>query len=223
MENKKNNVKLGAFIAIGMFLLLFGIYLIGKKQQLFNSTFVISSVFKDINGLQIGSNVRFAGINVGVVENITIIADTAVRIDMFINSSIKKFIKKDAKAIIGTDGLMGNKIVTLLAGSASEKEIKENAFIVAVIPVSIDEIIVNLNVAVQNASVITENLAIITESIAEGRGTVGKLFMDTMMAAELEQTIINIKKGAGGFKDNMDAAGNNVLLRGLFNKKKKKK
>jgi phospholipid/cholesterol/gamma-HCH transport system substrate-binding protein len=153
MENKKNNVKLGAFIAIGMFLLLFGIYLIGKKQQLFNSTFVISSVFKDINGLQIGSNVRFAGINVGVVENITIIADTAVRIDMFINSSIKKFIKKDAKAIIGTDGLMGNKIVTLLAGSASEKEIKENAFIVAVIPVSIDEIIVNLNVAVQNASV----------------------------------------------------------------------
>jgi phospholipid/cholesterol/gamma-HCH transport system substrate-binding protein len=206
MENKKNNVKLGAFIAIGMFLLLFGIYLIGKKQQLFNSTFVISSVFKDINGLQIGSNVRFAGINVGVVENITIIADTAVRIDMFINSSIKKFIKKDAKAIIGTDGL-----------------IKENAFIVAVIPVSIDEIIVNLNVAVQNASVITENLAIITESIAEGRGTVGKLFMDTMMAAELEQTIINIKKGAGGFKDNMDAAGNNVLLRGLFNKKKKKK
>jgi phospholipid/cholesterol/gamma-HCH transport system substrate-binding protein len=223
MENKKNNVKLGAFIAIGMFLLLFGIYLIGKKQQLFNSTFVISSVFKDINGLQIGSNVRFAGINVGVVENITIIADTAVRIDMFINSSIKKFIKKDAKAIIGTDGLMGNKIVTLLAGSASEKEIKENAFIVAVIPVSIDEIIVNLNVAVQNASVITENLAIITESIAEGRGTVGKLFMDTLMAAELEQTIINIKKGAGGFKDNMDAAGNNVLLRGLFNKRKKKK
>ena len=126
MENKKNNVKLGAFIAIGMLLLLFGIYLIGKKQQLFNSTFVISSVFKDINGLQIGSNVRFAGINVGVVENITIIADTAVQIDMFINYSIKKFIKKDAKAIIGTDGLMGNKIVTLLAGSANEKEIKEN-------------------------------------------------------------------------------------------------
>jgi phospholipid/cholesterol/gamma-HCH transport system substrate-binding protein len=193
MENTKNNIKLGSFIAIGLLLLLFGIYLIGKKQQLFNHTFVISAVFKDINGLQIGSNVRFAGINVGVVENISIIADTAVQIDLFINKSIKKFIKKDAKAIIGTDGLMGNKIVTLLAGSAKEKEIKENAFILAVIPVSIDEIIVNLNVAVQNATTITENLAIITESIAEGRGTVGKLFMDTLMAKELQQTIINIK------------------------------
>jgi len=221
MENIKNNIKLGVFVVIGSLLLLFGIYLIGKKQQLFNTTFVISSVFKDINGLQIGSNVRFAGINVGVVENITIIADTAVQIDLFINKSVKKFIKKDAKAIVGTDGLMGNKIVTLLAGSKNEKEIKENAFILAVVPVSIDEIIINLNVAVQNASLITENLAIITESIAEGKGTVGKLFMDTMMAAELQQTIINIKKGAGGFKDNMDAAGNNVLLRGLFNKKKK--
>lgn len=223
MENTKSNIKLGAFVLIGVLLLFFGIYLIGKKQQLFNSTFVISSVFKDINGLQIGSNVRFAGINVGVVENITIIADTAVQIDLFISKSIKKFIKKDARALIGTDGLMGNKILTLLAGSPKEKEIKENAFIVAVVPVSIDEILVNLNVAVQNASVITENLAIITQSITEGRGTIGKLFMDTMMAAELEQTIINIKKGAGGFKENMDAAGNNVLLRGLFNKKKKKK
>lgn len=223
MENKKNNVKLGAFIAIGLLLLLLAIYLIGKKQQLFNSTFTISAIFKDINGLQVGSNVRFAGINVGVVENITIIADTAVQIDLFINTSIKKFIKKDAKAIIGTDGLMGNKIVTLLAGSAKAKEIQDNNFILAVVPVSIDEIIINLDVAVKNAGSITENLAIITESIAEGKGTVGKLFMDSVMAQELEQTIINIKKGAGGFKENMDAAGNNVLLRGLFNKKKKKK
>lgn len=222
MENTKNNIRLGAFITVGLIFLLLGIYLIGKQQQLFNSKFTISSVFKDINGLQVGCNVRFAGINVGVVENITVLADTAVQIDFSIDEDYKKFIKRNAKAIIGTDGLMGNKIVTLLAGTANEKVIQENAFIQAVIPVSFDEILVNLNEATENAKVITENLAIISESITQGKGTIGKLFMDTTMAVELEQTITNIKKGAGGFKENMDAASNNVLLRGYFKKKKKK-
>ena len=125
MENTKNNIRLGAFITVGLIFLLLGIYLIGKQQQLFNSKFTISSVFKDINGLQVGCNVRFAGINVGVVENITVLADTAVQIDFSIDQDYKKFIKRNAKAIIGTDGLMGNKIVTLLAGTAQEKEIQE--------------------------------------------------------------------------------------------------
>ena len=31
--------------------------------------------------------------------------------------------------------------------------------------------------------------------------------------------MINIKQGAGGFKENMDAAGHNALLRGYIKKK----
>ena len=90
---KNNNIKLGFFVSVGLLLLILGIYSIGKKQQLFNSTCHISSLFKNINGLQIGNNVRFGGINIGVIDDIEMITDTTIRVDLTIDDDIKKFIQ----------------------------------------------------------------------------------------------------------------------------------
>src|SRR5690348_6320719 len=106
-----NTIRLGIFVSVGFAIFIAGIYFIGQRQQLFNKTFHISGTFSDISGLQIGNNVRFSGINVGVVEGIEQISDTSVRVDMQINEDTRAFIKKDAKAVIGSDGLMGNKII----------------------------------------------------------------------------------------------------------------
>ena len=114
MEKKTGHkIKLGIFVSISIALFISGIYFIGQRQQLFGSTFRISGIFKDISGLQIGNNVRFSGINVGIIENIQQITDSTVRVDMMIEEHSRKFIKKNAKAIIGSDGLMGNKILII--------------------------------------------------------------------------------------------------------------
>jgi len=217
-----NKIKLGIFVSIGLLLFIVAIYFIGKKQQLFNSTIKLSALFKDISGLQVSNNVRFSGINVGTVENIVIVTDTTVMIDMIIDKKTKKFIKKNAKAVIGTDGLMGNKIVLILPGTGAEKEIEDNDFVTSVKPISMDDILLKLKITGDNAANITEDLSVITQNIRSGKGTIGKLFMDTVFAENIDQTIINIKQGAGGFKQNMNAASNNILLRGFFKKKKDK-
>ena len=222
-NNKGNSIKLGIFVSIGIGLFIIGIYFIGRKQQLFSNTFRISGVFKNISGLQVGNNVRFSGINVGVIDNIEMIADTAVRVDMSINDDAKKFIKKDAKAIIGSDGLMGNKILTIMPGTIGKKEIEDNDIVATTMPVSIDDIMVNLKVTTENSATITADLADIIGNIHSGQGTIGKLFMDTIFAKNIDQTIVNIKQGTGGFKKNMDAASHNILLRGFLKKKKENK
>ena len=89
---------------------------------MFSSTFQISGIFKDISGLQVGNNVRFSGINVGVVEDIQQVTDSTVKVDMQIDEHTRKFMKKNAKAIIGSDGLMGNKIISILPGSPGSKK-----------------------------------------------------------------------------------------------------
>ena len=38
-----------------------------QEKTIFNSTFNVHGMFKNVNGLQVGNNARFAGINVGVV------------------------------------------------------------------------------------------------------------------------------------------------------------
>ena len=62
-------------------LLLIGIFLIGKKQNMFGDTFHIYGVFNNVGGLQEGNNIRFAGINVGTVETISIISDSLIRVN----------------------------------------------------------------------------------------------------------------------------------------------
>ncbi len=68
-----HKIKIGIFTLVGICVLVMGIFLIGKKQNLFGDTFSIYGTFKNVGGLQVGNNIRFAGINVGTVENIKII------------------------------------------------------------------------------------------------------------------------------------------------------
>ncbi len=218
-----NKMKLGIFVSISITLFIVGIYFIGQRQQLFSSTFQISGIFRDISGLQVGNNVRFSGINIGIIENIEQITDSTVKVDMVINEDTRRFIKKNAKAVIGSDGLMGNKIILIIPGPVGKKELNNNDTIETAQAVSMDDILIKIKVTADNAAFITEDLAIIMQSIREGKGTIGKLLMDSTLAQNLDGAIVNIKQGAGGFKNNMDAAGKNVLLRGFFKRKNKEK
>lgn len=217
-----NRAKLGLFIVTGIILFMAAIYFIGAKQQLFNSTFRVSTQFSDVSGLQVGNNVRFAGITVGTIENIEIVNDTTVKVDMIVSSDTKKFIRKDSKAVIGSDGLMGSKIMNIMPGSPQQPEIEHNDLIASVAPLSVDDIVGKLRTTVDNAAMISGDLSAIFHNMREGKGTMGKLLMDERFARNIDQTLENVEEGTKGFKENMDAAQNSFLLRGYFKKKKKK-
>jgi phospholipid/cholesterol/gamma-HCH transport system substrate-binding protein len=222
MKNEtKNKMRLGIFVSISLVLFIAGIYFIGQKQQLFGSTFQISGVFKDISGLQIGNNVRFSGINVGVIDDIQQITDSTVKVDMLIDEHARKFMKKNAKAVIGSDGLMGNKLVIIIAGKTGKQQLSDNDVIETTQPISMDDILLKVKVTSDNTANITGDLAAIIGNIRQGKGTIGKLFMDSLFAQNIDQTLVTIKQGAGGFKQNMNAASHNFLLKGFFKKKKK--
>jgi phospholipid/cholesterol/gamma-HCH transport system substrate-binding protein len=223
MEKKSGNkIKLGIFVTASVVVFITAIYFIGQRQQMFSSTFQVSGIFNDISGLQVGNNVRFSGINVGVVENIQQVTDSTVRVDMMIDEKTRKFMKANAKALIGSDGLMGNKIISILPGSPGQKEIANNDVVETVRPVNIDDILVKIKVTSDNLADITGYLSIVTQNVSEGKGTIGKLLMDSTMAQNVGQAMVNIKQGAGGFKKNMDAAGHSFLLKGFLKKKDKK-
>ena len=218
-----NTIALGIFVSAGIALFIFGIYRIGTRQQLFGNSFRISCMFSDVNGLQPGNNVRFAGITVGTVEDVQLENDSSVRVDLRIDYSAKKFIKKNAIAGIGSEGLMGNKLLVISPGDGTAGEIENNDFIASSYPITMDDIMYRLNVSTENAAYITEDVRAITESIREGKGAIGKLFMDSLMAKNLNQSILNIREGSRGFKSNMDAAKKSFLLRSFFKKNPEKK
>src|SRR6478609_8035046 len=170
MEKKTGTqIKLGVFVSVTIILFIVGIYFIGQRQKLFSSTFHVSGIFTDINGLQVGNNVRFSGINVGIVEDIEQVSDTTVRVDMQLVEHTRKFIKKNAVAIIGSDGLMGSKIIVIIPGTVGKQELTNDDVIGTARQVSMDEIMHKLKVTSDNAALITGDLAVVMNSVREGK------------------------------------------------------
>jgi len=210
-----HKVRLGIFISLGILIFILAIYFIGEKQQLFRSTFRLSGVFKDVAGLQVGNNVRLSGINVGTIDNITIISDTSVRVIILVDENTRQFIKKDAVASIGSEGLMGNKVLVISPGTGGKKSIENDDVIATSQPTDIDEIMKSLKTTIDNTAYITGDLAKIATNIESGKGTIGRLMMDKTWRQDIESTIINLKDGSVGFKTFMDKTNqlDSILIR----------
>ncbi|MGE5846756.1 MAG: MlaD family protein, partial [Ignavibacteria bacterium] len=201
-----NKIRLGIFISAGIAVFITAIYFVGEKQQLFRSTFRLSGVFKDVAGLQAGNNVRFSGINIGTIENISIISDTSVKVEILIDESIRKFIKKDAVASIGSEGLMGNKTLIISPGTGGKEGIENNDTIATSLPIDMDDIILSLKTTIDNTSSITGDLSAIMHNVQSGKGTIGRLIMDKSWRQNFDSTFSNLKEGSAGFKTLMDKA-----------------
>ncbi len=203
-NNISNKIKLGLFISLGIIVFIVAIYFIGEGQQLFRHTFQLSGVFKDVAGLQAGNNVRLSGVNVGTVKNVSIVSDTSVRVEIIIDESTREFIAKDAVAIIGSEGLMGNKVLIINPGTGGKREIENDDVIETIQPISVDDIMKSLKTTIENTSQITGDLSKITSNIESGKGTIGRLIMDKSWRENFDSTFTNLKDGSVGFKTLMD-------------------
>lgn len=222
-------IKIGVFVLAGLTALILAIFFIGNKKNLFTSTFTVSGMFKNVNGLQVGNNVRFAGINVGVVEDIQIVTDSSVKVILTLNSDVRKFIKKDARLSIGSDGLMGDKLVVISPGAGTSNEsVKGGEQLSAVNPFDVDKLINKLTKIADNAGDVVEGLASIVNKVNNGKGSIGRLLNNDKMARNMENTVkqaqttmANVHKTTGTLNEDLKAAQSNFLLKGFFKKKKK--
>ena len=221
MQSPKNKIKLGLFTAGGLALFIIAIFIIGKQQYLFNPVFKVSATFRNVSGLEVGSNIRFSGINVGTVDNIQILNDTTVIVNMLIRNDVQRFIKSDCEAGIGSTGIIGDKILTLSQGSQAASLVKKGQHIASKEPVETDVIMVKLKETVDNTVIVSKQLAEIMEKINHGNGIIGRIIQDSVMADNINEIIISLKKSSVGLNENMNAAKDNFLLRGYFKKKEK--
>jgi len=222
-QNKSYKIKLGIFVTLGILFLISIIFIIGSQQNLFSKEIKLTTKFKNASGLQVGSIVRFSGIAIGMVNNVEIINDSSVEVNLSIKDEIKEFIKKDSKASIGSEGVIGDKLLVISQGNPKSKSVEDGDVIKSFEPIEIDDILASVKVTAENAEVITSELAMLLTDVNEGEGTLGKLMNDEEMAKDLEKTMENLRKSSKGLEENMEAAKHNFLLRGYFRKKERER
>ena len=200
MQKSTNYIwKLGVFVILGLVLFATTIYFIGKNKNLFAATFHLKSQFKNVSGLKVGNNVRFSGINIGTVKNIEFVSDSAVVVDLIIKEEVQRFIKTDAISSIGSDGLMGDKVLTISPGNSSNKVVSNNAVLKSTKAVEIEDLMKGLQKSVNNAGVITEQLATFTTKMNNNNGALSKLMTDQKFANSLTKTLGNLESSSSNF------------------------
>lgn len=192
-KTTSQKINLGLFVIIGLLIFILAIYFIGNKQKMFGKTNHLEAVFNNVNGLQLGNNVRYSGISVGTVRGIKMINDTTIRVDMIIDKSIFPFIKKDAIATISSDGLVGNMIINIIPGKGNEPSVEAGDEIQTYNRIRTEDLLSTLSVTNENAAKLTANLLKITTTMIEGKGTFGSLLNDTLISKDLKETMRYLK------------------------------
>ena len=215
-KTTSQKIRLGLFVILGLVIFILAVYFIGNKRQMFGKTEHLTAIFTNVSGLQLGNNVRYSGINVGTVQNITMINDTTVNVDMIIDKSIFKHIKKNAVASIGSDGLVGSMIINIIPGKGIAQLVEPNDIIQSINRVRTDDMLSTLNTTNENAALLTADLLKITKEITQGKGTIGLLVNDTIMANDLKQTMRYLKITSKGISESIEKL--NSLMTRLSNK-----
>ena len=194
------NIRLGAVTISGVLLLIVALYFVGSSQNMFGKTIKADVIFRSVRGLQIGANVRFGGVNIGTVKNIEIVNDTTIKVVLSISSDMKRVIRKNSLASIGTDGLMGDKLINIEPGSGDSQLISDGDLLPSIPSVNTEEMMRTLDITNKNIAVISANLRDITNNINTGRGTLYTILMDTTMALKIHNVV-----------DNIDVVSSNIL------------
>ncbi|ALL06266.1 mammalian cell entry protein [Pedobacter sp. PACM 27299] len=193
MGNQKvNNIKLGAFVLSGLVLMIFAFFIIGKNNNIFGNDFKLKVRFSNLNGLTKGNNVLFSGLQAGTVKEIELINDSTIEVIMQINSKVKSFINKNAVAAVGTEGLMGNKVVNISPVKGMSQKVAEGDLLQAKNTANMDEIIEKLAQTNNNVASISEVLKGTVLRIDSS--AILKLINDESIGISLKSSLENIYK-----------------------------
>lgn len=198
MSTNKNKqaITVGFFIAIGIAILIIGIFTLGGQKKSFASTLAITGIFNDVSGLKKGDNVWFSGVRIGTVRTIDFYGKSQVKVTMNIDKKAHEFIRKDTKAKISAEGLIGNKLVVLFGGTEQAGPIEGGENMLVEEALSTDDIMATLQKNNKNVVEITTDLKVVSKRLANGEGSLGALLKDETLFKNLQTTVANLQTAA---------------------------
>ncbi len=206
-RNTSNHVRLGLFMLVGLACLVATLFLVGRKQNLFSSSLSVEADFRNVAGLVTGNNVRLGGINVGTVHRIRILNDSTVRVSLNLNRDVRNFVKKNAVAYIGTDGLVGNTIINLKPGRTPAPPVEAGDVLATTTPLGLEKLMSTFNRSNINLVAITSDLRQITHKL-NNSDPLWQLLNDRQLAANVRQSLRNVTDASG----QLEASAHDVHL-----------
>ena len=192
----KRAVIVGLFVFLGLAFLLIGVLIVGNLRETFNRKMELVSIFDDIGGLQPGNNIWYSGVKIGTVNSLNFYGKSQVEVNMNVAIKAKKYIRKDAKVKISSDGLIGNKILVIYGGTEKFAEVQDGDTLLVEKTFTSEDVINTAQENNKNILAITNDVKAITKKLAAGEGSLGKLLNDSLIYTNINATIVSLQKAS---------------------------
>jgi phospholipid/cholesterol/gamma-HCH transport system substrate-binding protein len=215
------SLRLGLFIILTLAVLAIGIFLIGSKESMWQSSYVVKAEFANAGGLNESADVRVGGIREGSVQHIQLPRDPKgkVTVVMSLGEGTKDIVRADSEAAIKSEGLLGDKYVEISFGSSEAEKVKGGEILKSIPPLDISDILSKTNYILDSAKVAVDhvqeaagNISEITAKLNQGKGSAGAFLNDKTMYTETTASV-------SAMHEDLEAAKSNFLLKGFFNKR----
>jgi phospholipid/cholesterol/gamma-HCH transport system substrate-binding protein len=187
------SVRLGLFVLTGLALLILTLYFIGKNKGIFSDNFELKTRFKTVNGLVTGSNVRYAGIDVGAVKSVVFLNDTSIEITMNVDKKMLKIIRTNALTSLGTDGLIGNRVINIMSTKGRARLVMEGDYLRSKEDVNTDGMIRTLDQTNKNIAAIAEDLRVTVHHISTS-AQLSELLDDPSLSMNLKASLLHLNE-----------------------------
>lgn len=192
-STRRHSIMVGFFVLIGLAILVSGVLLLGHINRSLQSRIKVIAYFDDVNGLQRGNYIWFYGVRIGTVNSIHLKGDQGVEVIMEIDSKVKEYIHKDSRVKLGSDGLIGNRILVIYGGTQASDNIEDGDTLSFEKTLSTEDLMSTLQQNNENLKDITGDFKIISRKLAEGEGSVGKLLNDNTIYDKLSSAAISLQ------------------------------
>jgi phospholipid/cholesterol/gamma-HCH transport system substrate-binding protein len=189
----RHTVVVGLFVLLGIAILVAGVLLIGNLDRSFQNKIKIVAYVDDVNGLQKGNFIWFSGVRIGTVKSLDILRSSGVEVVMDIESKIKQNIHKDSKVKLGSDGLIGNRILIIYGGTPNVSSIEDGDTLKFERTLAADDLLSTLQQSNENLQSITSDFKVISRKLVEGEGTVGKLLGDNSLYNNISSAVASLQ------------------------------
>ncbi|HUO34235.1 MAG TPA: MlaD family protein [Candidatus Acidoferrum sp.] len=200
-------LRVGLFVLAGLFLIAVGIFYVTGAGFL-GPKYRLITYLPEVDGVAAGAPVRLDGVDIGNVQSLTLTPHPVDRMHSItlvlrIDKKFQDQIRTDSTASLITEGLLGNRYVTISRGLTGEV-IQPGGVVPGTEEAAMKQVVQRGAELMENLGALSDDLRGIVAQVQKGNGTLGKLMNDPSLynhlnetAARLDQLAANIQQGQG--------------------------
>jgi len=204
-----SELRVGLFVLVGLLILAVGIFYV-TGADVFGPKYRIKTYLPEVSGLATGAPVRLDGVEVGTVHQIRLLPRAPgkapdhmhnIEVVMRIDRHFQKDILSDSVASLVTEGLLGNRYVTITRGYTGVP-LEEGQAVPGAEEKAIKEVVERSADVLMNLQALSDEIKDLIDGVQRGKGTLGKLLTDEQAYIHLssilskgDQIVSNVQAG----------------------------